>query len=467
MSAAHRLSEATAAGKWTVALRCDLWKDAGVTSLRVLFVCSWLLGISAAEGQRISALAGRPDWTQLDAYQETITRDEFARLLDRIYAPAGAAKGLVDVEADAAVIKTTLTPPADFRLRFAKDAASAKPAPRYWRPARQLGPAPAEQPLAGLKIALDPGHIGGSWAKMEERFFQVGESRPVTEGDLTLRVAQMVAPKLRALGAEVLPVRDKLEPTTAACPETLHDAARAELAVLGVVAPRETYDGPNDPRRATTVQAESELLFYRISEIRRRAELVNDMLRPDLIVCLHFNAEAWGDPLRPEFVPRNHLHVIVNGCYAASELRYDDQRFEMVMKLLSRSYAEELSASESVAAALAAATKLPPYNYTTGNAIRPGASPYIWARNLLANRLYRAPVVFLEPYVMNSEVVWERVQAGDYEGEYLIAGEMRRSIFREYADAVVEGLRDYYAKARAPKLESSAITPPPGHAVPK
>jgi hypothetical protein len=50
---------------------------------------------------------------------------------------------------------------------------------------------------------------------------------------------------------------------------------------------------------------------------------------------------------------------------------------------------------------------------------------------------------------MNSEVVWERVQAGDYEGEQMIGGEMRRSIFREYADAVVDGLRVYYSKARA------------------
>lgn len=418
-------------------------------SLRLVFACCWLLGISIAEAQRLSALAGPPDWKQLEPFQETITREEFARLLDRIYAPVGAAKGMVDVEADAAVIKTTLTPPGEFRLRFAKDAASAKAAPRYWRPAPQLGSAPADQPLAGLKIALDPGHLGGAWAKMEERFFQIGESRPVVEGELTLRVAKILAPKLRALGAEVLPVREALEPTTEARPETLREAARAELAQLGITAPRENYEDTNDPRRVTTVQAQSELLFYRISEIRHRAEIVNSKLRPDLVVCLHFNAEAWGDPMKPDFVPRNHLHVIVNGCYSAAELRFDDQRFEMLMKLLSRSYGEELAVSERVAAALSSATKLPPYSYTTGNAIRPGASPYIWARNLLANRLYHAPVVFLEPYVMNSEVIWERVQAGDYEGEVLLAGEMRRSIFREYADAVVEGLRDYYAKARA------------------
>jgi hypothetical protein len=389
-----------------------------------------------------------------------MTHDDFVRLLDHVYAPAGAAKGVIDVQEDAAVIKMTLTPPTEFRLRFAKDAASAKAAPRYWRSPAQLGVAPNERPLAGLKIAIDPGHLGGAWAKMEERYYQIGESRPVTEGDMTLRVAQMLVPKLHTLGADVLLVRNSADPVTKDRPENLREAARAQLALEGVTSPRENYNGMNDPGRATTVQAQSELLFYRISEIRERATLVNTQLHPDLVVCLHFNAEAWGDPDRPDFVPRNHLHLIVNGCYSAGELHFDDQRFEMLLQLLSDTYPENLAVSESLAESLAAATKLPPYEYTTGNALRVPESPYIWARNLLANRLYHAPVVFLEPYVMNSEVVWERVQAGDYDGEQMIGGELRRSIFREYADAVVDGLRDYYAKAR---LQPAAAQP----AVPK
>ncbi len=418
--------------------------------------------MAAAHAQRLSPLAQTPDWSQLEAFQETITREEFVRLLDQVYAPGDAAKGMVDAEAEHAVIKTTLTPVADFRLRFAKDTASAKPAPRFWRPAAQLAPAAPGQPLAGVRIAIDPGHIGGAWAKMEERWFQIGESRPVAEGDLTLRVAQMLTPKLQALGAEVLLVRHALEPVTGKRPETLRDAARQELALLGIHQPRENYDGFADPLRGSTVQAQSELLFYRISEIRQRAELVNTQLKPDLVLCLHFNAEGWGDPLRPEFVPRNHLHILINGCYSAGELRFDDQRFEMLLRLLSHTYPEELAASERVADALASATKLPPYQYTTGNARRTGSGPFVWARNLLANRLYRAPVVFLEPYVMNSEVIWARVQAGEYDGEFTLGGELRRSIFREYADAVAEGLRDYYTKMRpAPAPE------PPQPAVPK
>ena len=415
-------------------------------------------GASSAPAQRLSPLAPRPDWRQLDVFQETITRAEFVELLDSIYAPGGAARGLITVGEDAAIVRTSLQPAAEWRLRFAADAVKAIPTPRDWRPSAALGPAPAEQPLAGVRIALDPGHLGGQWARMEERWFQVGESQPVAEGAMTLRVAQLLEPQLRALGAEVSFVRDALEPVTAERPETLAAAARAELALQGVANPRETYDPKADePGRMQTVQWESELLFYRISEIRERARLVNEHLKPDLVICLHFNAEGWGaDPLNPEFVPRNHLHVLVNGCYAAGELRFDDQRHDMLFKLLDRSPAEEVAISTRVAAALGMATNLPPYRYTTPNARPAGASPYVWARNLLANRLYHAPVVFLEPYVMNNESTWARVQAGEYDGERLVDGTVRRNLFREYADAVAAGLADYYRAARRQDAKASA-----------
>jgi hypothetical protein len=121
------------------------------------------------------------------------------------------------------------------------------------------------------------------------------------------------------------------------------------------------------------------------------------------------------------------------------------------MKLLTRCYPEELAISKKVAASVATETGLPPYTYqppyTTAHPV-PG-EPYIWLRNLLANRLYRNPTIYIEPYVMNSQLVFDRVQAGDYEGEREIDGAMRKSIYREYADAVADGLVSYYTAARA------------------
>ncbi len=425
----------------------------------VLITIAFTCGVACA--QRLSPLTSAPDWTRLEAFQETITRAEFARLLDTVYAPGGAAAGMIDVRENDAVIFKTLTPPEPFVLRFAKDETSAKKPPRFWRAASALPPAPADRPLGGVKLALDPGHIGGEWALMEGRSFQRPNDRPVREGEMTLLVAKLAAPQLRALGAEVMLVRDATVPASPFTVDALRPAARKELQLMGVDSPLENYGELRGALKEGTVQWQAERLFYRVAEIHERARRVNEKLRPDFTVCIHFNADDWRDAENPLFVEKEDLHVMVHGCVSAGELRFDDQRFEMLLRLLTRSHAEELAAATPMAKALAEATGLPPFTYFGGNAVRAGTSEYVWARNLLANRIFECPVVYLEPYRMNSEVTYARIQAGDYEGEREIAGKMRRSIFREYADGIVAGLRAYYSSARA----TGATAPQPS--VPK
>ncbi|HVE15131.1 MAG TPA: N-acetylmuramoyl-L-alanine amidase [Chthoniobacterales bacterium] len=396
--------------------------------LRLLLLLA-LTGSSLAE--KLSPLATRPDWSNLDKYQQTITREDFQYLLDGVYAPYGAWKPFIKVGETSAEIQTGTTP---YVLQFAATADSSRPTPRFWRQKSQLAARRGNQPLAGLRIALDPGHLGGKWAQMEERWFRIGNSDPVAEGDMTLRVAKLLVPRLEALGARVWLTRSKPGPVTSVRPDRLDKAAVTSLA---------------DQQEAATAEAikhETERLFYRVSEIRKRAQFVNDAIKPDLVLCLHFNAEAWGDETHPTLTDKNHMHLLITGCMGVKELAYDDVRFTMLEKLLGRSYREELAVSESVAAAMAKATGLPPYQYTNNNALKIGSSPYVWARNLAANRLFQCPVVYIEPYVMNSHAVFDRVQAGDYDGKKYVGGKMQKSIYREYADGIIDGLVDYYSK---------------------
>ncbi|MFZ4599125.1 MAG: N-acetylmuramoyl-L-alanine amidase [Terrimicrobiaceae bacterium] len=382
---------------------------------------------------KLSPLAPRPDWSRLNAYQETMTREDFQTLLDRVYAPNGAAEGLIEVTDRGAYIRTNGSN-APFVLRFAKDRESAKPFPGYWKSRPALPPLLPGKPLNGLRIAIDPGHLGGSWAKIEERWFQIGNSAPVTEGDMTLKVAKMLVPRLTALGAEVFLTRSKPAPVTSQRPGQLREAATQSLR------------NKDESVNAEAVAKESDRLFYRASEIRQRAKLVNESIRPDIVLCLHFNAEAWGNEKNPKLVPENHLHLLVTGAWSRSELEYEDQRFDMLVKLLNRSFNEEVAVSGSVASSMAKATGLPPYVYRGGSVVRVNDNPYLWGRNLLANRLFTCPVVYLEPYVMNNSSVFARIQAGDYDGRRNFGGVLRPSIYREYADAVVAGLVNYYSK---------------------
>ncbi len=385
----------------------------------------------------LSVLASAPDWAELEAYQRTITREDFERLLVTVFTTGEAWRHSIEIQDDVAIIRTGAPENGGiFLLRFAPGG-ETEPVPRTWRPASNLPPAPEGWPLNHLHIAIDPGHLGGEWARMEERWLLVGDGPPVTEGDMTLFVAKLLKPRLEALGAKVTLVRKDTEPVTTLRPDFL-------LGEAASAAPPHMENSPEDLQRF------AERLFYRTAEIRARAERVNREIQPDLVLCLHFNAEAWGDPLNPTLIDRSHLHLLLNGGYNDDEVSLADQRFAMLRKLLQRTHEEEASVGATVADAFAEVSGLPPFTYPPDSRnVRPVANhPYLWARNLLANRLYDCPVLFMEPYVMNSKIDYERMQAGDYDGLREIAGEMRPSIFREYVEGMVEGLVRHYRDAR-------------------
>src|SRR5947207_2685830 len=420
-----------------------------------LLLLIFATGLHAADN--LSVLGRKPKWSVLEHYQETITHDKFEHLLRDVYGTHSFADGLFKIDNDSAQILTNRASHSYFTLRFAKDEASREHVPRLWRPAKSLPPANEEKPLAKLKIALDPGHLGGKWAKMEERWFQVGDSAPVKEGDLTLRVARLLAPRLRKLGAKVFFVRNSNEPITPKRPDDFKQLARRILIKNGVPQPRTDVLDSNDPEKEQTIRWQSEILFYRYSEIRRRAVFVNTKLHPDLVLCLHLNGEGWGEPNHSTLKDKNHLHLLVNGSYLKDELELDDERFEMIRRLLSRAYEEELPLADTIAGAMARETALTAYEYPTSNTVtKVGSTGYVYARNLLATRLYRCPVVYCEPYVMNSNDAFARIQAGNYEGAHLVNGAERKSDFREYADGAVCGSPDYYRKARGRSIDSIA-----------
>jgi N-acetylmuramoyl-L-alanine amidase len=383
----------------------------------------------------LSVLGEAPDWSKLERFQDTITRVDFENLLTTVFTTGEGWKSYIEINDAGARIVTGADPSSDvFLLRFSPPG-THKPAPRHWKTAAELPPAPQDRPLLGLRIAIDPGHIGGQWAQVEQRWFKTGDSAAICEGDMTLQVSRLLKPRLEALGATVLLVRQRNEPVTALRPDSLLDAA---------IQSNEPVNSPEDLRNL------ADRLFYRTAEIRARAKLVNDSLKPDLVLCLHFNADPWGSPDQPTLVNRTHLHLLLNGAYTDEEVSLADQRFSMLEKLLGRTHEEEVLVGTTVADTFAAISGLPPFAYPEGslNARSVRGNPYLWARNLLANRLYDCPVIFMEPYVMNSTIDSPRITAGDYDGIREINGRYLPSIFREYADALSQGLARHYARTR-------------------
>tara|TARA_E500000178_G_scaffold310491_1_gene325624 strand:+ start:162 stop:1028 length:867 start_codon:yes stop_codon:yes gene_type:complete len=271
---------------------------------------------------------------------------------------------------------------------------------------------------------------------MEGRHFAIGSDDPVKEGDLSLLVAKRAQGLLEEKGVEVLLTRSAKKPVT----EKLADDFNPEAEQWFKDRFALDQHPPEGKEKEKLIRKRREMLFYRVSEIYARADLINQDFRPDLTVCIHLNASPWKDANQSELVDRNDYHVLVNGCYMGGELSYDNQRFEMLIRLLNGWNERERDYAESLSYSLARGTGLPAFSYKGPNALKIGSVPGVWARNLLANRLYRSPVVFLEPYIANSNQAYRRIRLGNYEGQREVDGEMRLSLVEEYAQAICEGI---------------------------
>jgi hypothetical protein len=409
-----------------------------------------------ARADHLSPLAPKPDWGSLEAYQKTITRDEFSRLINSVYSIDGAFWSYCSVNDERVVIysDTEKTTPL-FTLQFAPSESACAPLPYHYATRAAGG---SGQPLAGIKIALDPGHIGGDWAKLEARWFQIGNDPPVEEAKLNLITCEILADKLKADGATIIWAKHGYDPVTNLRPDDLHREAIAALALhtpanhsgytpsflFGVEVPHAAHHSNRAAATGNRIDEEAALLFYRVAEIRARGDVVNRQ-HPDLTICVHYNADDWGDPNHPTLTERSRLVIFTNGAYEKSELAYDDYKFDMLRKLLDRTAVQEERGCALVGQAMLDTLKYPPEDYPgTYFAHHVTSVPSVYARDLLANRIYHGPVIYCEGPYMNARDAYYRIIAGDYLGLRTIQGQSVPSIYRQYASGVEKGVLEYF-----------------------
>jgi len=388
-------------------------------------------GAAPAEALLFSPVAEVPEWRLLDQGQGKLTRAEFTERLRKTFDPEGALpKYLLFDEGGVTLFRDTARTIPLYRLKFATQ-------PPPW-PAPVLTAGDPARPLAGKTLCLDPGHIGGDWADIEERTFRIGRDQPVVEGALNLRVSQILEKRLQEAGARVVWTHQGFQPTTPLRPADLYPEA-IEYLLQG-------SRGARVPRFSANrlIRWNAELLFYRSAEISARARRVNEELQPDLTLCIHFNAAPWPGG-RIGLTSANKLVLFAHGAYTAGELAFDDQKFRLMRKLLEGSTPVELGVGAAIGECFRQGWGFRPESYAgSGYAHATGVSPYVWYRNLIANRLFDGPVVFVEGPYMNDREMYRWIQAGEYPGTKPVAGRKRGNIFGEYADLVADGVIAYF-----------------------
>ncbi len=429
-----------------------------------LFLCLYLLAELVADSypghsgeypsgdssvSAISLMEPSPDWRLLERFQKSITRAEFESTLKKIYDTRLALLEYANIDdtqfelfSDKAKSHRLWT------LYFSGgDDASTKGSPTAFDKKLLAGISlldrPPTKPLEGFKIALDPGHIGGEWALLEERHFTIGNHPPVREADLTLTTAKLLEAQLQEAGANVVWAKNGIEPTTQLRPKDTNFWAIQRVAYKNESLLLKTSISSHWLGRLNrAVDYTAGLYFYRTAEIQARAKLL-EKHKPDLTLCIHFNAAPWTSRT-PSLYNANKLVVFVHGSYLPEEIIFDDMKFHLLEKLLSRNHEIEIPLAEKIGDQMRAQWGWRAENYGDWNVTHSvSPNPYVWARNLLANRLFDGPVVFVEGPYMNDKVIFYRLIEGDYEGVRTIQKKEHRSIFREFAQIMFDAVLDH------------------------
>lgn len=388
------------------------------------------------------------EWGALSRFDGRMSRAQFEEKLQTIFDPFGGLRMFLKItEFSVEVFSTTTQETLLATIGFAT---TQQPPPVRPSPEGAAFQSGSSNSLQGLTLMIDPADIGGAWGPMENRSSYYKGYGRIQEGDLNLLVSKLLADRLRQLGAAVYVTRNSSEPV---CKASIPEVAKIVPSVLSerpYILACTFRSRTRNIRKSSPIYERivAEVLLTKNLEALARAEMSAGTIKPDLTIVLQFDASPASRHLKLTKINRNILFI--EGAYTAHELTQDPrQRYRLLTKLLQDVTPTEILAATAIANRLSEATGFPPVGYGDSKTTRAiEGSPYVVARNLLLPREHEGPVVVTEPYFMNEPVTLQRLLAGDFDGVRDFGGQQLPSIYREYADAVANGLLDAFSAAK-------------------
>ncbi|MEM6800049.1 MAG: hypothetical protein AAF696_01530, partial [Bacteroidota bacterium] len=317
-------------------------------------------------------------------------------------------------------------------------------------------------PLAGIKVALDPGHIAanmeiaeleGKYVKMAPSSSNQQERIEFFEARLNLATAHLIREELEEMGAKVLMTRSEGGISTFGMDywtwkEEKWDSTLKTAELNG--------DLSEEQARYYRSKAPEDKIFnhfYVREDLRNRAKLVNEFA-PDLTIIIHYNVHAPNWMKRNdagEFTPTeaNYAMAFVPGAFMEGELDQELDRVDFLRLLLFPEdvyasirlsdlflkYSKDLTGVERVKEAeglsyLDKACVLTDYQG-------------VYARNLSLSRMIKGPLVYGESLCQDNAAESLMLNKKELEVEGIWVSDRVKAVAESYVKAV----RDYIRKS--------------------
>lgn len=312
-------------------------------------------------------------------------------------------------------------------------------------------------PLKGCRIAIDPGHVAGSFkeARMEGKCMSIknrdGSKTQLYEAKLNFATALFLKDTLVKLGAEVFLTKNKHGHT--AFDKTYSQWYRENM-------PKAIWDrvkqGTLSQQRAKKLfksyqKNDTSWIFHKVfiySDMHKRAEEIN-AFRPHLSIILHCNVDEGNSYQKDEdgdfkSVDYNYNMVFVPGSFMKGELKRLSARIEFARMLFTPDIENSIQLSNKVMKNFTSHLNVPPVednerlNYIKRGCLKVGDAG-VYARNLALTRLIRGTICFGETFCQDHYEESKRLAKDDDE----INGWKVPKRMRQAAMAYFSGIMEY------------------------
>ncbi|MGZ3722652.1 MAG: N-acetylmuramoyl-L-alanine amidase [Bdellovibrionales bacterium] len=279
--------------------------------------------------------------------------------------------------------------------------------------------------IRGLRIALDPGHMGGGdWDERTGKYVFNSKNERLSEGQLALQLALLLEKEFKAQGAEVFLTRRTLDKVTSL----------------------DFADFTQEPD-----------LFVKRFDLDARAEKIWSF-HPDITLILHFDSNLMHDPAKLKDLNMDHAETLCNNTKTFVSGAFEDDEFSnpedrSFFKIIWRNpeiWNDSVALSESIVQQIQSQLGVP--LETREREHTRMVSPGVFARNLYLQRKMAGHLTsFVEALCYEDAKQFQALLKHDHSMK--IAGQQvfysQRLV--EVAHAIGDGVVDFIRKRQAAK----------------
>ena len=307
----------------------------------------------------------------------------------------------------------------------------------------------ADKPLAGIKIAIDPGHFGTNLkdAAAEQKFLKIVDANNDTllifESVLSFQTAYLAKIKLEAMGAEVFLTRQQANFTSFNC--SFDDwMFKYKKSTLDSLFKTQQINQTKYKQLLTCNNRQFFWDFFRDYELSNRANKINSF-KPDITLIIHYNVNEKNAPWH-HVSDKNFTMAFIPGAFTNKDFDKPDSKVNFARLLLSNQLNRSQYLSQLTVDYFSTELNIKKANssdasYLAENCLSAGGKG-VFSRNLYLCRKVNSVMVYGESlYQDNDKEIYALIKQ-----DLLVDGIKTNARIVQVANCYVNAVRDFYKK---------------------